>query len=513
MNIVIYTRVSTDEQAQLGFSLRHQEESLRKYCAIKGYQVINHFQDDFSAKTFNRPEWLKLFEYVKRNRRAIDLVIFTKWDRFSRNSENALTVIRKLNDFGVQVNSIEQPLDLSIPDNKLVLAMYLAIPEVENDKNSARTRDCMRKAQKEGCFVNRAPYGYKGVRVNGKASLAFNDDTYTVKKAFEEVAKGIEPVEIIRKKMKLIYACKLQKQQFYNMLRNVVYKGCILIKEYKKEEEQIVQGLHDPIVSDKLFNKVQDVLIGRKRNAKLPSLINDDFPLKKNLICPKCNNQITGSKSLGNGGYYFYYHCTSKCKVRYKRDDVHRKISELIKGISFNKGMESLYKTILKDCLKEDVQKEKAVKEKFEKELKSIDDLIESAEDKLMSNEINKEQFDKVMTRYFSKRKECENNILALSIAKNNSGKYVNKVVELMCNLENVFNHLSGGGKASFLSIIYPENLIIENNGFRTNSRNEVIDVMTNIYGGLENVEIKKAIPKNGFSSMAPPLGLEPRTL
>ncbi len=153
------------------------------------------------------------------------------------------------------------------------------------------------------------------------------------------------------------------------------------------------------------------------------------------------------------------------------------------------------------------------IQEKFEKELKSIDDLIESAEDKLMSNEINKEQFDKVMNRYSSKRRECENKLLSISVAKNDSGKYVNKVVELMCNLENVFNHLSGAGKASFLSIIYPENLIIENEGFRTNSRNEVIDVMSSISGSLGSMEIKKAIPKNGFSNMAPPLGLEPRTL
>ncbi|WP_081907315.1 recombinase family protein [Flavobacterium gilvum] len=513
MNVVIYTRVSTDEQAQLGFSLRHQEESLRKYCEIKGYKVSNHFQDDYSAKTFNRPEWLKLFEYVKLNKKIVDLVIFTKWDRFSRNSENALTVIRKLNDFGIQVNSIEQPLDLTVPDNKLVLAMYLAIPEVENDKNSARTRDCMRKAQKEGCFVNRAPYGYKGYRIDGKASLMFNEDALIVKKAFEEVAKGIESVDVIRKRLKLNYSCKLEKQQFYNMLRNVVYKGCILIKEYKKEEEQIVVGLHEPIVKEKLFNKVQDILSGRKRNAKLPSLINDDFPIKKNLICPKCGKQITGSKSLGNGGYYFYYHCKSKCGVRYKRDDVHSKLLELIRGISFNKGMGSLYKSVLRDYLKEDVERVKKEAVRFEQELKSIDYLIESAEDKLMSNLIDKDQFDKVVSRYFSKRKQCENQLLSLSVAKDDSWKYINKAVELLCDLENVFNHLSGEGKASFLRIIYPENLIIEKEGFRTNSRNEVVDVLSSVCGDSEDMEIKKVTPKNDFSNLAPPLGLEPRTL
>ena len=513
MNVVIYTRVSTDEQAITGFSLRHQEEALRKYCEIKGYKVVNHFQDDFSAKTFNRPEWLKLSEYIKKNKKDIDSVLFTKWDRFSRNSENALTVIRKLNDLGIVVNSIEQPLDLTIPDSKLVLAMYLAIPEVENDKNSARTKDCMRKAQKEGCFVNRAPYGYNGARFNTKATLTRNSDSFLVEKAFEEVAKGIEPVETIRKKLKNEYGCKLEKQQFYNMLKNVVYKGCIKIKEFKKEEEQIVIGLHQPIVSEQLFNKVQDVLTGRKRNAKLPSVINDDFPLKKNFICPRCGKQITGSKSKGNGGYYYYYHCTSKCKVRYKKDEVHFLIKDLLSEISIRPNVKNLYKAILEDYIDSSNKDNVLRLKKLEEELKTIDKMIINAEDKLMMNEIDKEQFNRIDERYKNKKKECEDSILNLSIQKDESKKYINKSIEILSNLENVFNRLSGKAQASFLRVIYPENLVIENGSFRTNSKNKVIELITRKQRDYESVEMKKATPKNGFSTFAPPLGLEPRTL
>jgi site-specific DNA recombinase len=513
MNVVIYTRVSTDEQAQSGFSLRHQEDALRRYCEIKGYNVVNHFQDDFSAKTFNRPEWSKLFQYVKKDKREIDLVLFTKWDRFSRNVENALTVIRNINELGVTVDSVEQSLDLSIPENKLLLAMYLTMPEIENDKNSARTRDCMRKAQKEGCFLGKAPYGYKGTRVEGKATLVFNGDTLVVRQAFEEVAKGVESVDVIRKRLKADYECKLGKQQFYNMLRNVAYKGCILIKEYKKEEEQIVLGLHEQIVSEKLFDKVQDVLSGRKRKAKLPTLINDDFPIKKNLVCPVCYKQITGSKSKGNGGYYHYYHCTSKCGVRYKRDEVHSLLSELIKGISFNKGAKSLYKAVLENYLKKDNENVTMHVMRFQKELESFDTLIENAEDKLMVDEIDREQFDRIVTRYLKKRKECEDKLSSLMVEKDDSRKYINKAVELLCDLENVFNRLSGEAKASFLRVFYPDNLIIEKGGFRTNSENKVIELLTRNYKGSESMEMKKATPKNGFSNLAPPLGLEPRTL
>lgn len=118
-NVIIYTRVSTDEQAEKGFSLRLQKEQLENYCLQKEYRILAHFQEDFSAKNFSaRPEFQKLLRYVKSNRRKIDALLFTKWDRFSRNMEASYAMIRKFRDMDIEVNSIEQPLDLTQPDSK-----------------------------------------------------------------------------------------------------------------------------------------------------------------------------------------------------------------------------------------------------------------------------------------------------------------------------------------------------------------------------------------------------------
>lgn len=90
---IIYTRVSTDDQAQNGYSLPHQQTILEKYCELHGIEVVQHFREDHSAKDFNRPEFVKLMELVKANRGKIDKVLFTRWDRFSRNQEASLSVI------------------------------------------------------------------------------------------------------------------------------------------------------------------------------------------------------------------------------------------------------------------------------------------------------------------------------------------------------------------------------------------------------------------------------------
>src|SRR4051812_6801170 len=92
---ILYYRVSTDEQAD-GYSLAHQEERLRSYCDIQGFNVVATFREDHSAKTFNRPEFQKLLGFLKKNKGMADLLLFTKWDRFSRNAGDAYGMINTL---------------------------------------------------------------------------------------------------------------------------------------------------------------------------------------------------------------------------------------------------------------------------------------------------------------------------------------------------------------------------------------------------------------------------------
>jgi site-specific DNA recombinase len=73
---ILYFRVSTDEQAD-GYSLRHQEERLRNYCEMQNISIVATYTEDFSAKTFDRPEFQKFLLFVKKNKSVIDLLLFT----------------------------------------------------------------------------------------------------------------------------------------------------------------------------------------------------------------------------------------------------------------------------------------------------------------------------------------------------------------------------------------------------------------------------------------------------
>lgn len=156
-NVILYVRVSTDEQADKGFSLRDQEEKLLKYCNDNRLNIIEIFREDYSAKTFNRPEMKKLIGYCRKNHRDVEELLFVKWDRFSRNTAESYNKINLFQGLGINVNAITQPLDMSIPEQGILLAVYLSAPEVENLRRSQNVIAGTRRAMKEGRYVSSPP--------------------------------------------------------------------------------------------------------------------------------------------------------------------------------------------------------------------------------------------------------------------------------------------------------------------------------------------------------------------
>lgn len=79
--------------------------------------------ENHSAKTFNRPKWILLLQELKRKKKRPDYILFTKWDRFSRNAGDAYGMINLLKSLNIDPQAVEQPLDLTLPENKMMLAI------------------------------------------------------------------------------------------------------------------------------------------------------------------------------------------------------------------------------------------------------------------------------------------------------------------------------------------------------------------------------------------------------
>ncbi|MGB6093340.1 MAG: recombinase family protein [Moheibacter sp.] len=122
----LYVRVSTDEQKRKGYSLPEQEDRLLKYCEYNNIEVKGIYREDFSAKTFNRPEWKKLIAVIKSKSKEDKNILFIKWDRFSRNIEYAYEMMGLLRKYKTTAMAIDQPLDFSVPESTVMLAVCLS---------------------------------------------------------------------------------------------------------------------------------------------------------------------------------------------------------------------------------------------------------------------------------------------------------------------------------------------------------------------------------------------------
>jgi site-specific DNA recombinase len=509
-NVIIYCRVSTDEQAQKGFSLDYQEETLKQYCEKMSYNIVKIYREDHSAKNFNRPEWSKLKTFAKANKKDIYKVLFAKWDRFSRNTEQALTVLREFDLLGIELNASEQYLDMTNPDNKFILSIYLTAGEVERDKISSRTISGTYQAKKEGYFTGKAPYGYDNFRDEFKKStLKPNQYSFFVKKAFDEVAINIEPVEVVRKRLKKS-GMKLEKSAFNEMLKNVVYKGKIKVPEYKKESAMLVNGKHEALVDLETFEKVQEVFKGKRWYGIKPNNENFEFPMRDFLTCEVCGGQITGSKSQGRSKKYAYYHCRNNCKTRVPVEEAHNKIACLLSGLQINSNVKELFTDVLinseskingntKNHLKNLVERQKNLKTK-----------IEGAEDMMLDKEITTETFNNIVSRVSKELMNVNSEIEICSTKRDSMKSYVDSGLELLMNLDNLFISSDYDGKRILASSLFTQKLIFGNDDCRTTQVNEVISVLTRNSKGWESHKKGKAVISDSFSANVPGAGVEP---
>lgn len=509
---IIYVRVSTDEQAEKGYSLTHQEERLRLYCLNHNIEVVSFYREDHSAKNFNRPAFTSMLTFLKKCRKTADLLLFLKWDRFSRNAGDAYGMINQLAKLGVEPQAIEQPLDLSVPENKIMLAFYLAAPEVENDRRSLNTIAGMRRAIREGRYVTTAPRGYRNTRCeNNRPIIVPSKDAETVRWVFDTIGKGTSyPRELWREVAKK--GLKVGRNNLYYLLRNPVYMGKLFLPAYKDEEAKLVIGIHEPLISEQLFYRVQDVLNGKKNTMPTTCGAKDELPLRGFLECPKCGNVLTGSGSSGNGGKYYYYHCNSSCGVRFKAKDANNLILDELDKIKVNRQTITLFEGILQTQFQQSKERKKENTKEIDSIIAKHKLRISNAQQMMVDGEITPADYRDIKSRY-------EPEIIKAQQDKVDSGKtnkklseHLSGALQLLLNLRQYYVSAALSIKRRIIGSIIAEKLVFENNGYRTIKLNKAVELICRTSAAFSGKEKGLASKFRSQPYPVSPHGLEPWT-
>ena len=510
----LYIRVSTDEQADKGYSQRSQEELLRKYCDINHIAINRVIFEDHSAKTFERPEWKNYLLELKKRKAQSDFVLFLKWDRFSRNAGDAYQMINTLRKLGVEPQAIEQPLDLSIPENKMMLAFYLAAPEVENDRRALNVIHGMRRAKKEGRYMGLAPIGYvnKTDEAGRKYIAIQQPQADIIRWAFEEIAKGVYNTEQVYNMAKA-KGLRTAKSLFWFALRNPVYCGKIFIPKYKDDESSFVKGQHEPIIDEALYYDVQDVLDGRKRGRyRLKVISNETLPLRGFLTCPKCGKLLTGSASKGRNKYYTYYHCFDGCSFRINATDVNEQFDQELKKYIPTNEMLELFEIVLNETWQDKNQHNSEDRKILLKQIKETEEKLSYVRELLTSKQIEPSDYREMKLEYSVKLDKLQAKLKASDVESNDICELMKRGVNSIAKLDNLYRHAEMDVKRQLIGSMFPEKMHFENNSLRTGRVNEFVQYIFMLNKNLQQNKKGQNRKNSVLSSQVGVTGFEPAT-
>lgn len=153
MDCAVYTRVSTDNQAEVEFnSCEAQEAKIRSFVlSQEGMKIFKVYSvPGYTGANLNRPALQEMLNDIKH--REINLVISYKIDRLTRSPKDFYHLIELFDRQGVDFLSVTERFDTSTPSGRLLRNIMLAFAQFERELASERTKDKMLQRSSKGMW-------------------------------------------------------------------------------------------------------------------------------------------------------------------------------------------------------------------------------------------------------------------------------------------------------------------------------------------------------------------------
>jgi len=250
----LYIRVSTQKQADEGFSLEAQQEKLEAFCVAQDWTVDAtdvYIDAGVSGKSTDRTEFNRMVKAAEAG--EVNRIVSLKLDRLARNTKDFLALVEKLDSVGCGLVLVKESFDTSTPHGKFALTMFAAMAELEVSTIQERTMSGRRqKAANGGGNGKRCPHGYKFV--DGQCGLIVDIfNMFIDRDSLSMIASRLND-----EGHRTARGGKWYPATIKYILNNGFYAGLI---QYEDSE---VIGSHEAIISVDMYNKANARLAGLK---------------------------------------------------------------------------------------------------------------------------------------------------------------------------------------------------------------------------------------------------------
>ncbi len=504
---IIYTRVSTKEQADNNLSLETQKKGCELYAQKNGYQVRSCFGGTYeSAQTDERKQFIKMVEFAKKNK--VPFIIVYSLERFSRTGDNAIWLSRQLRDAGINIISVTQPIDTSNPAGVLQQNILFLFSQFDNDLRKQKCMAGIREKLLRGEWAALAPIGYDNISTRSHKTVAVNEKGRLIRKAFLWKANDNLSSEDIRRRL-ATEGLKIDKQTLSSVLRNPFYCGMIT---HKMLEGQIVEGKHERLISKEMFLKANDLLNsnahGYRQNNK-----NNKIPLKRFLKCEGCGKFLRGY-IVKQKGIYYYKCADGKCGCNKNAEALHERFKDILSYFEIPEIFQEKLRIKLREVFEQMNSEVEEDSSALKQRLSEVDKKLKRLKDRFIEEEIDRDMFEGYGSRYKAEKAEIERELEKRPQKKSNLEKFVERSLELSCKLEEMWSLGTYEEKQKLQYLIFPEGIYYDKktDGCRTLRINfvfELISSMSEDSGNKKRGQLNELIQ---LSPLVAAPGIEPRS-
>lgn len=299
----LYERVSTEEQKLKGYSISAQKASLEEYCKDNRMKIVDHYTDEGKSGAkppLKRPDLKRLLDDVKEGK--IDIILFTKLDRWFRSVKEYFKVQEILDDHGVEWRAIKENYDTTTANGQMAITIFLAVAQNERDRTAERITAVLdhKRKNKEACFGGQAiPLGYrKEPDEDGIMRLVKDPDTKHAIQEFWDILIETNNLNKAIRHMKFAYGIDRDWKSWSRLAKSDFYCGI----------HKGVQDFCEPYVTPENFLKYQE---SRPIKATPSGRV---YIFKGLMRCPSCGNKLCGTAETRGKNILKYYRCTFRCR-------------------------------------------------------------------------------------------------------------------------------------------------------------------------------------------------------
>ena len=507
---VIYTRVSTKEQAEGNLSLETQKKACDLYASKQKYDVLACFGGTYeSAASDERKEFKRMIEFCKKHKKSNVKIIVYSLDRFSRTGDNAIWLSRKLRDLGIQIISVTQPIDTKNPSGVLQQNILFLFSQYDNDIRRLKTIEGMRERLLRGEWPCHAPLGYDHITVNGERKIVINEKGKLLRKAFLWKAnEGISMVEILKRLN--VHGLKLTKQAISKALVNPFYCG---ILSHSLLNGVVTEGKHEKLVDKEIFLMANEeksrAVHGFRQNP-----LNEELPLKLFVKCEHCNISLRGYLTKRKNLYYYKCDNGSKCSCHISARKLHERFKTILSEVTLPDKYIDLFQIQLRKMFMTVNAERETNAKQYRTKLTEVEQKIENLEERFIEGKIKEELYEKFASKFNLEKEELQHHLQPTLINTSNLEKYIELATKRVTEPAMLWASSDYREKQKLQLMIFPKGIYYnkEKDQPRTTKINSLFSLVAELTGVSDKKETRPFEIILKKSGLVIPLGLGPRT-